>query len=281
VTRDVFRVEAHGVRPARRLPEHRAGAPLAPAPTALLALQRLAGNQAVQRLLAEGSAEHHQSGVPAFVERSATSSYVLPRWADQLAVQALAYNRTDNRAIWTTLDAAATKIKMDGKLRGQQADEVINVVATLDFKEKLVPLKNVTTGFASWFASDGTARALDISTMDAKPGGHRIGQILTYHLGLIARQRGIGFVTAGNVSDARGPFYTPLGFRDFVGSRPWLELVRRKTDIEAAAHIAPTAELLQEKASIIELMMDNKIYIPVDALIDNSAAKWREQWVPA
>jgi hypothetical protein len=132
------------------------------------------------------------------------------------------------------------------------------------------------------------ADALRVKNLTADPRGMRLGQLLTLHHGQAAKKRGKEHVLAMNVSDARVPFYEPLGFTEYDASRPYAMLKRQKDGIDEflrspnAQHL-PQKQLqehLQQRQALIDEMAESALIISSDALIANSAQAVRGMWDP-
>jgi hypothetical protein len=222
----------------------------------ILYLQRTIGNQAVISLLKSA--------------RSAPAS-----------VQRLAYDRNDGTCIWSDVAEAANKIVMTGKLR-IDAEHEANIDAKLDFKVVEVPLSKVDD--TAYFGKFRSEKVIEITIVDAKPQGKRIGYVLSYHLGLLAQTAGINYIIAKNVTDARDPFYTPLGFRDAKDEPRWADLVNEKDQIETTirqnAAVPNLMELLERKKQIVDLMEKNTIFISTANMIANAQARMNGHWRP-
>lgn len=226
-------------------------------PRQVLALQRQAGNAAVGQLVAAGRGKGTAGPT----------------------VQRVAYDLLDGNTIWSTFTSGATQISMTGSNRtGLQT--VVPIAAKLDFYQADVPMTHVDPG--AMFASRRTVTVLMFKTMDAAPRRRRIGQILTYELGRTALSRGIGYIIAGDVTAARNPFYLPLGFRDVRDGPLWTDLEGELQRLDAYIRLNPTAadftQKVLDRQAVVDLMAQNKIYIPAQTLVDNSLAAWSPHW---
>lgn len=127
--------------------------------------------------------------------------------------------------------------------------------------------------------------ALRVHNLSASPRGMRLGQLLTYHHGLEAVGSNIPYVIAMNVTAARGPFYTPLGFTDYNASQPYQTLKGEAEAITAFIHKGgPFAydghqqELIERLVAVRELMAESSMIIRASDLVANSKAKWQQVW---
>ena len=240
-------------------PEDISGNPLRPSPASLSAanmlyLQRTIGNRAVTSLI--------------------KTIHSAPE-----AVQRVAYDRIDNTCILSDVTETANKIAMTGKLRRDALNED-NIDAKLDYHSTTVPLSKVDD--SAWFASSRSENVIEITVVKAQPLGKRIGYVLAYHLGLLAQTAGIKYIIAKNVTDARAPFYTPLGFRDALDEPLWANLVNEKNQIETTIRQNPAvpnlAALLARKQAIVELMDKNTIFISTANMIQNAQNGFNGHW---
>lgn len=132
-----------------------------------------------------------------------------------------------------------------------------------------------------WKPSD----ALRVQALNADPKRMRMGQLLTYEHGLEARARGKPYVLAMSVSDARGPFYTPLGFQDYNTSKPWTSLRDQHQlldqQLRTNADNMTGEEILlmqQQMAKLKEEMSESSMIIDTNALIANSQQGFSTVW---
>jgi hypothetical protein len=135
--------------------------------------------------------------------------------------------------------------------------------------------------------------ALRVAALSAEPRGRRIGQLLTYHHGQAAQARGITYVVARTVSQAAGPFYTPLGFREFLGTPRWQDLMVEKAALEgllqriqAGGMPAPPSgedpgELVARRyVEVVEQLGNFSMFILTDELVANSLTAIQGHWDP-
>jgi hypothetical protein len=242
-------------------------------PRRLLSLQQTVGNEAVARLvqrLREGSETRPRDPL-----RSSLGVFTpMPRGVLQRVVN---YDTLDGTTIFATVDDSANPITMTGALRVDEANEVA-IKGSLTYREVAdIPAAAVSDSIFARFGGD--VRALDIKTITAVPQGRRIGHVLAWHLARLAGARGIGFVTAGDVSAARDPFYTPLGFVDFKNAPSWASLVRRKDELQQQmAGAAITPAISSEYERVVALMAANKIFISTAELEANALRGWSQRW---
>ena len=248
-------------------------------PAAILRLQRMIGNRAVTARI-----RSQQSG--AALQRTATTRYSQRQQPTNAAnraslIQRVAYDRYDGTSIFSDVAETAGKITMVGALRIDDQNQT-DIDGKLSYKATDITLSKVDNN--AFFGGSRTANTYEITTMDAAPRGKKIGQILTYHLGLVARQAGIKYIIAKNVTGARAPFYTPLGFRDTYGDPLFASLVQEVSQIENTIRTDPNADipqLLERKEAITGeggLMAENTIFISTADLIQNSLTGFNAQW---
>ena len=193
-------------------------------------------------------------------------------------MQRASYDLLDNTTIVATTATTPTKITMTGSIYGGPMVQ-IPIDSSLEFKEATVPMTNVSTGaFAGW----RSIKVLMFKVVTSNPQGKKIGQILTYHLGLEAQSRGIDYIVASDVTAAREPFYTPLGFKDVLDAPPWKTLDAEKTEIDGYLRDNPSApdfgtKLLRRQA-VVDMMAKNRIYISAADLVANSKLAWSRLW---
>jgi hypothetical protein len=256
-----------------------AGAGLRPAE--LVTLQRAVGNRLVQRTRSEQDELQPKRSLWVSTQSNAAAVSHQPKGAADphggVLQRVTNYNTLDGATIYATVDDSGSPITMTGSLR-QTATTVLAINGSLSYHEVKIPRAAVSD---SIFASR-SVRALEISTVTANPQGRRIGQLLAWHLARLARAAGIGHITAGNVTAARGSFYTPLGFVDFKNAASWASLVARKAQLEQqmAAQAPPSPAIAQEYGDVLQAMAANKIFISVADLEANSEQRWRQEWAP-
>jgi hypothetical protein len=248
----------------------------------ILGLQQSIGNHAVTSRI------HAMRSTPTStpLQRTPTTRYVpVPQPAGTGErpgkVQRVAYDRLDGMCIYSNVTESPTQILMTGKLRtGPQTEDDIN--SHLDYKVANVPMAKVNPD--AFGASFRSADVYEITTMDAIPRGKRIGQLMAYHLALLAQKAGINYIIAKNVTTARGPFYTPLGFRELVGDPLWSDLMNEVAQIENSIRTDPNADiptLLERKEEITGqdgLMAKNTLFISTADLLQNSFQSFSAQW---
>lgn len=127
--------------------------------------------------------------------------------------------------------------------------------------------------------------ALRVQNLSAEPKGMKLGQLLTYHHALEAKRRGKPYVIAMKVSDARTPFYVPLGFKDYNGSKPWQQLDNQHRQLEADLRRDADSLSMEEirgyqerMAALKNEMEDSSMIINTDELITNSKQKFTPVW---
>ncbi|MEH2240500.1 eCIS core domain-containing protein [Nostoc sp.] len=196
-------------------------------------------------------------------------------------VQRVGYDRADGSCISSDVAVGANQITMTGDLR-RDAISVDPIQAHLDFTRTSVPLAKVDNSALG--AAYRKATVIEIKVVDASPRSKRIGQILAYHLGLLAQQENIKYIIARHVTDARAPFYTPLAFRDAMDEPQWADLVNEKNQIEntiRANQMVPNLQqLLERQQEIVGLMEANTIFISTANLIQNAYGAFSAQWNP-
>jgi hypothetical protein len=195
------------------------------------------------------------------------------------AVQRVAYDRIDGSCIVSDVAEGANQIVMTGKLR-RDAVTVDDIDAKLDYHATTVPLSKVDN--TAFMANYRTEDVIEITTVTATPLGKRIGYVLAYHLGLAAQAAGVKYIIAKNVTAARGPFYTPLGFRDAMDEPQWANLDNEKTQIETTirqnVHAPNLDQLMARKQAIVELMANNTIFISTADMIQNGQTGFNAHW---
>lgn len=219
--------------------------------TNILQLQRTIGNQAVNSLV---------NITPA-----------------QKKIQRTGYERLDGSSIITgDVQEGNNTITMTGSLR-RDNENVDNIVAHLDYHPQQFPMSKVDDGFFSQFRNIDT---LEITIVDASPRRRRIGQLLSYHLALVAQTQGIEYITAQNVTAAREPFYNPLGFRDAVDGPSWQGLKDEKQQIEDQIRLNPPnmPQLLSRHQEISQLLANNMIFIRTADLLQNAYDVFSAEW---
>jgi len=130
------------------------------------------------------------------------------------------------------------------------------------------------------------ANALRVQNVTADPRGMKLGQLMTHEVALEALRRGKSHVIAMSVSDARGPFYTPLGFGDYDTSKPWQDLKRQHDEIANYLHSPAAANLsaeairpsAQHMADLKEEMSNSAMIIDSATLRDNSRDAFVQTW---
>ncbi|MEH1940168.1 MAG: DUF4157 domain-containing protein [Nostoc sp.] len=196
-------------------------------------------------------------------------------------VQRVGYDRADGSCISSDVAVGANQITMTGNLR-RDAITVDPIQAHLNFSRTSVPLAKVDNSALG--AAYRKATVIEIKVVDASPRSKRIGQILAYHLGLLAQEENIKYIIARHVTDARAPFYTPLGFRDAMDEPQWADLVNEKNQIEdtiRANEMVPNLQqLLERQQEIVGLMEANTIFLSTANLIQNAHSAFSAQWKP-
>jgi hypothetical protein len=136
------------------------------------------------------------------------------------------------------------------------------------------------TVFGNYF---DPSNALRVQNLTADPKGLKLGHLLTYHHGLEAQKRGKPFVIAQKVSDARGPFYTPLGFTDYNTSKPWQDLdnEEKALDIVIRSGYVADSDLKPVLARLDEVRNEkvaSDMIIKTSSLIANSKSFYERSW---
>ena len=195
-------------------------------------------------------------------------------------------------------------------------EDRVTLKGTLDSKdvEGLVKLSEVDVA-ENELVEDGdankTVKTMRVYGLRASPRRHRLGQLLTYHHALVAKGRGIAFVIAMDVSGAGGPFYYPLGFKDFLqAEETWAELdeknrrllakmERKNTDLEDPElqtfldQITPSGQTsreviieqfiqeAEEQSGVKKRIAKVSMFIPTADLIENSLGMFSSRWTEA
>ncbi len=184
-----------------------------------------------------------------------------------------------------------TSIELKGKLIGDEGQglNTKGVVYMPEYKvqddrnnpPERIREKEANMGANFFYPSD----ALRVQNLSAEPRGMKLGQILTYHHGLEAKRRSKPYVVAMKVSDARAPFYAPLGFRDYNGSKPWQSLNDQHNELEVGLRrdadnmeIAEIAKVQRKMAALKDDMEKSSMIIKTDDLITNSKRKFSPIW---
>lgn len=177
-------------------------------------------------------------------------------------------------------------IEVGGKAYDKEG-EVTSIKGILAYKRSEEASKYLveTTGFFNKALSKlKKTDTYDIGNLDAKPGGMRVGNILTYTLAEQALENGVEYITAGKVSGARQYFYTPLGFKDFLGQPAWTALEAERKEVLAKAvsdrQDIDIPKLVKRKKQLDKLMENNKIFIKSGDLLTKSKEKLLTKWQP-
>lgn len=131
--------------------------------------------------------------------------------------------------------------------------------------------------------------AMRVHNINASPQKLRLGQLLTYHVGLEAQKRNIPYVIAMDVTSARGPFYEPLGFTDYNAQQPYAQLLAEKNSLNAfILKLSQRPELqnsedqiqqlIERKVELTQLLSESNMVIPVETLIENSRTTFQQVW---
>lgn len=208
-------------------------------------------------------------------------------------VQARAYTAAANRHHLNgsvEVTAGAGGVDVAGTLKDAQ-DQDVDVKGTVDTPEyfvaadrRIAPLPGASR--SGWDNYWTPTNALRVRNLTAAPRGMKLGQLMTCEVALEALRRGKSHVIAMSVSDARGPFYTPLGFVDYNASRPWQDLKRQYDDIANYLRSPQAANLpdeaigpsAQHMADLKEEMSNSSMIIASAALRDNSRADFTQAW---
>lgn len=187
------------------------------------------------------------------------------------------------------VETNSTDITLAGRLIGSEGGAVkaSGTVYTPEYKvsknRKIAAKRIRETKVGSVTNYFNPSDALRVQNLTANPRGMNLGHLLTYHHALEAQRRGKPYVIAQSVSDARGPFYTPLGFIDYDPSKPWKELDSEEkiltivvrngfiSDDELAPILARIQELKEEKAN-------SDMIIKTSDLIANSKVFYEKSW---
>ncbi len=204
------------------------------------------------------------------------TSYVPTGQSDHaLVVQASSYSHRNYGHSRIVIESTAGKITVDGQILRGHRPEVVS--GSVEFKQTRVPKGAVSNSLWSF----GSVDAIEITNLTADPRGARIGDILLYHLSRYAATAGVSYITAGNVTGARAPYYTPLGFVDFLNQDSWATLTTRKAHLETQMETTsdvPSDDLVEQYQDTVQKMKDNMIFITRGTLQTNTAAKWATHW---
>ncbi|MEX6686850.1 DUF4157 domain-containing protein [Danxiaibacter flavus] len=210
-------------------------------------------------------------------------------------IQAKSYTTTANKnrlGLAGSVDVTAgdTSITLAGTLKNGANQDVpaTGTVYIPQYKtDKDRSKEPVAEKDRGWFEKRwDPADALRVMNLSADPRGMKLGQLLTYHHGLEAQRQGKPYVIAMKVSDARGPFYTPLGFTDYNGSRPYDLIKQQRDDIDALLRSQQGAALGQQEVSafvekrteLTSEMEASSMIISTEDLINNSQQQLQTIW---
>lgn len=160
----------------------------------------------------------------------------------------------------------------------------------LNYSKESIRKREVT---AFCFA-DTMIDTLAISTMDAKPNGQGLGNVLVYHLADLAVQNGVEYVTAKNVVTRANMFYQRLGFRPFrsqntvLTDRGWqagTDLAAwyqnfRQAQNQAYLNANPQAQpgILARTLAVADVLAANHMFVSAATLRTNAGAAWAANW---
>lgn len=199
------------------------------------------------------------------------------------AVQRVAYNKVDGSEGETVnVNTGDTQVEATGRV--SLNEEMVDIVGSVGLSEDEVVENQVV--------ADGSAvtrvRALRVFGLQAEPRRQRLGQLLTYHHALEAQNRGIQYVIARSVSGAGGPFYLPLGFRDFIGAPTWQSLKNEKGALEqflgqdqlppTPGEVDPGEAIAERYVEVVNALANAAMFIPTADLIANSLAAIQGRW---
>lgn len=249
------------------------------------------------------------SSASAFLDQRASTSMQLKQqsmmWDQQAkginaistaAIQAKSYSTTaDNNPLgyqgYVNLATGSKAITLNGKLIGREGEGISpkGSVYIPEYKvaedRSQAPARIREEIGSKWDNFWNPSDALRVQALNADPKRMRMGHLLTYEHGLAAQARNKPYVLAMSVSDARGPFYTPLGFQDYNSSRPWNSLRDQHDTLEqtlrANADTMDGQQILQAQqkmASLKEEMSESSMIIDTDALIANSQQAFSTVW---
>lgn len=188
-----------------------------------------------------------------------------------------------------------------------QPDEVVNVEAeehqvTLDGQIRVNDAMRQVSGRVSLHPDqvresevqadgnpDTLIPALRVFGLQAQPQGLRLGQLLTLRHAQVAAAQNRDYVVARDVSGAGGPFYLPLGFRDFIGRETWQSLSNRRTELDQLILNPPNLPdppsglslrdtLLEAKVAVVEQLARVAMFIRTEDLIASSTAAIANVW---
>jgi hypothetical protein len=216
----------------------------------LLSLQDTAGNRAVSGLVQRLRVV---AGVPAgTVQRDAS-------YTSKKALATVHDSGNPITAEGTAVDAAGNT----GELKG-----------ALSYFETSVPGEAVGSSIGL------QPPALEIKAIDAKPRGTALGNILMWHLARKALAEKIDYVVAGNVTDARGPFYGPLGFLDYKNARKHADLKAEENQLRqqmsGPGPVPPESGARLNE--VVHAIAENRIFANAAELEENARAKWSARW---
>ena len=224
-------------------------------PASIGALQSRIGNQAVTQMVQRMQTSY----VPVASAASARPAPLTPA----VAIQRAAYGI--NKGTKDIADGSRVTIEED-KAEVTIASEAKGVSGMLEWTPKTVP--------ENALKADGSAatrvRVWNIDGFEADPKGHKLGQLMAYHMATMAEAAGITYIVAGKITTAAiEPFYIPLGFQEFIGGPSWNAFKQQQhgSDEEKRAAISAFAEAFN-------------MYIATGTLKANAATAWGRVWAP-
>lgn len=162
---------------------------------------------------------------------------------------------------------------------------------SLDYTSKKIPKSEYTA-----FAFSGTEiSTLAIKTMDAKPYGHALGNILVFHLAEYALSNNVAHVVALNVVMNANMFYQRLGFHPYrtksaiLTKQGWVDGQNQKTWYDKYNLAQNTAfgtattemarnRIMENLQRVRENLAENHMVVSAATLRTNAVAAWRTQW---
>lgn len=182
-----------------------------------------------------------------------------------------------------TVDVAGGRVVLTGQARLRGGDAPVDVTGSVSLHAVDIPENKLKSD-----GDAGTAiNCLRVFGLQASARGLKIGQLLTLHHGLEAQARGLEYVVAQSVSGAGGPFYIPLGFRDFVGDAKWETLNTARVGLEARIQAGvpplmdgsdPTMAYIQVLQETRDALANVSMFIKTSDLIANSRAAINGVW---
>ncbi|MGQ9366036.1 hypothetical protein [Azospirillum sp. A39] len=162
---------------------------------------------------------------------------------------------------------------------------------SLDYTAKQVRKREFTA-----FCLSGTMiDTLAIKTMEAKPNGQGLGNVLVYHLADFAVSRGVGYVVALNVVARANMFYQRLGFRPYRSlaavleargwaagqdQGTWYAAYNRAqgTAYERATTSAARETIVTDLQTVRETLAEQHMIVEAAILRTNARTAWLAHW---